>query len=440
MRLMSKAILTAALAGLTFGCVGGEVIDSGAAAGNAAGAKDDSGWIGADTFEVNAVVRGTVVTPEKGDWADLRTDADLQTQLVDLQLKFIKTTAEARGWRFNQLADDVRVVDVQEVDGGLALQYEAVVDMLGTLRGDVPALEDLQTRFEADVPLSPDGFGFSTMSACAKLDDSHSVADYNFHYYFAPQQDGCDLELTLAEIEITEVFERPISYPEYDQLMQQLEDGTIGFKAALVPNRGDKDPMSRFNVHAEMLENELGLSGTDMDGFRRYQWRQGQNLSMIIDLYDPSDLPWSGGFASHFRERLGDYTLVHYNGHSSYGSKDLLNEPEAYSDAYQIISLHSCQSYAYYSRQVFRAKATEEDPSGHALADILSTGKSSYPSGAPPTLRTLLSNLMEGLRAVESGQPHLAPDWLTISKKITGSTWGDIMYGIAGARENTWRP
>ena len=73
-------------------------------------------------------------------------------------------------------------------------------------------------------------------------------------------------------------------------------------------------------------------------------------------------------------------------------------------------------------------------------ADILATGKSSYPSGAPPTIRTILEALMEGMVAVDEGRPERAPSWNEVVSDIKESTWGDILYGMAGVRENTWRP
>jgi hypothetical protein len=243
-------------------------------------------------------------------------------------------------------------------------------------------------------------------------------------------------------VEVTDVFDRPRTYPEYDQLMQALPEGGIGFTAALVPNRGDNDPMSRFNSHADMLEQELGLTGelSSDETYQRYVWQKGE-IKMIIDLYDPTKAGWGrSGFEAGFRARLKDYTLVHYNGHSSYGSKHLLDDPDAYSDAYQIIVLHSCQSFAYYTRQVFRGKATASDPQGFATADIVATGKSSYPSGAPKTLNVLLSGLMDGMIAIDQGRPKSAPDWITMAEGMKRSTWGDILYGVAGVRDNVWQP
>jgi hypothetical protein len=403
--------------------------------------EKDSGWIGADSYEVGAIVSGIVIQSRTGDFSEVDTDPDQQIKLIDKQIKFIKTTAEKNGWRFNQLVDTVRVVNVVEDGDQIQIEYEAVVDMLGRLRGSsVPSLNELEAQlFQATVPMSPTRFTFQEMRNCSEVDGGHFVADYNFHYYFAPEKAECELELTEVAVQVTEVFPRKRTYPEYDRLLQALEGGGTGFKAALVPNRGDNDPMSRFQAHADMLEQELDLMGTDYpEGFRQYVWEQGQ-ATIIIDLYDPTQAP-GGQFADGFRARLGEYTLVHYNGHSSYGSKHLLDEPEAFSDAYQILMIHSCQSYAYYTRQAFRAKATLSDPSGFDLADIIATGKSSYPGGSPPTLRVLLSSLMDSMEAILEGEPEGAVDWITIAEKMSASTWGDILYGIAGVRTNTWSP
>ncbi len=408
-----------------------------------AGGKADSGWVGADTFEAGGTVLSLVRHPAEGEWRELATDPDVQLQLIDAQLKFVKTTAEANGWRFNQLADTVEIADVNVTDDGtVEILYEAVVDFLGRLEGrdGVPAFDDLtNTAFAALVPLDPINVAYSTMGDCSDT-EKYPISDKNFHYYFAPEAEDCELETTTADVRVTEVFEREIVWPEYDRLLGKLEGyDEPGFTAALVPNVGDSDPYSRFNVHREMLERNLGLSGVTAadDSYVRFEWIEG-GVAMIIDLYDPTLVRWD--FARQFRERLGEYTLVHYNGHSSYGTKHLLDEPESFTDTYQIIMLHSCQSYAYYTRQVFRAKATDEDPSGFDLADVVATGKSSYPSGAPPTLSYLLEHLMEGMVAVNNGKPEDAPDWISIVEGMSASTWGDIMYGVAGVRSNGWKP
>jgi hypothetical protein len=424
------------------GCGELKVLDAGTDDWNEQGQKDDSGWLGTDTFEVNALVTSTVVVRAMGDWFGVENDEDLQTKLVDLQIKYIKSTAERNGWRFNQLAETVEVTNIENGMNGVSITYKAQVDMLGRLTNSVPTLENVENgRFNATVPMVPMGFSYMDMNNCAEDEDGHTIRDYNFHYYFNPALENCTVEMTQASVEVTKVFDRPTAYPEYDQLMRPWDDGTVGFAAALVPNRGDNDPKSRFNAHKKVLENDLDLEGSlsDDNAFIRYTWRQG-NVTMVIDLYDPTVVSWSSSFDAHFRERLANYSYVHYNGHSSYGSKHLLDDPAAYSNDYQIVVMHACQSYAYYTRQVFRAKETAMDPTGMALADVVATGKSSYPGGSPPTAKVLLKSLMQGMVAIDSGRPASAPDWLKISKRITSATWGDILYGVAGVRYNTWNP
>ncbi len=443
-RSLFLALVFTASSLLTFGCASESTSDDNTDNSTIFDGKTDSGWLGSDTFEVNAVVRAIARQAPSDEWADLETDHELQVQLVDNQIKFIKNTAEALDWRFNQLADQVTIVSTEiDTNGDVVIEYEAIVDMLGRIPVEgVPPLDDLEPRiFTAEVPVDPVGFSYTTIQNCTVTDNGYSAADYNFHYYFAPDAPDCSMELIVAEIEITEVFPRDTVYPEYDQLMQPMVDGTVGFRAALVPNRGDTDPLSRFNTHADMLELQLGLEGVDAtDGnYRRYTWQRG-GVTMVIDLYDPTDLPWTTDFAESFRDKLSEYDLVHYNGHSAYGTKHLLDQPNSYSDDYQIIIVHSCQSYAYYTRQVFRAKATDEDPSGFALADVVATGMSSYPTGSPRTLRVILEGLMIGMEAIDNDRPENAPDWLMIAEAMSGITWGDIMYGVAGVRTNAWTP
>lgn len=101
--------------------------------------------------------------------------------------------------------------------------------------------------------------------------------------------------------------------------------------------------------------------------------------------------------------------------------------------------MHSCRSYPYYTRQVFRAKATEEDPTGFALADVVATGKSSYPGDSPWALKPLLQGLQQGIVAVHEERYSDAPTWLSIVSEMNKAAWG-ILYGAAGVRTNTWQP
>jgi hypothetical protein len=203
-----------------------------------------------------------------------------------------------------------------------------------------------------------------------------------------------------------------------------------------VPAEGDYDPMSRFDVHKRMLETELRITPENIEGGKAVRFTYTKaNVAIAIDLYDPTKTE----LTPQFRSALSKYQLVFFNGHSVYGTRDLLTDDASFSDRYQIVMMHSCRSYPYYVRQVFRAKATSEDPSGWANADVVATGESSYPTDSPRTLKPLLEGLLDGMALAESGTGAGAPSWNAIVKKMNDRTSG-IMYGVAGVRTNTWKP
>jgi len=203
-----------------------------------------------------------------------------------------------------------------------------------------------------------------------------------------------------------------------------------------VPATGDYDPMSRFDAHREMLENELGLVGEKVDDGKatRYTYVKG-DVAIAIDLFDPT----RAGLTPQFRSALSNYQLVFFNGHSVYGTRDLLTDESSFQSRYQIVMMHSCRSYPYYVNQIFRAKATGAEPTGWAGADVVASGESSYPTDSPRTLRPLLESLVDGMAKAKNANGAGAPSWNSVVKKMNDRTSG-IMYGVAGVRTNAWKP
>ncbi len=435
---------------------------------NEVGGGDDgrSGWSSDNSYEVAAVISSQIVHQATGDYAALATDAELQRSLAETQIKYVRNTIKAYPWQYylEQLAREITIdTDNIIVDGDtVTIPYTAAVDLVKKGNGsEPPALEDLQQKqFTAVVPLDPvdvyrTGYYQDRLGEdCADDYGDYILQEYKYYYYFAPEKEGCKERMEQlgiyhqAALEITEVYPVRTVYPEYDLLSSPLDDqGTVGFAAAILPNLGDDDPKSRFAGHKYELEHNLGLVGTSHDNGRywRYVWEQGQ-ARITVDLYDPTEIPYPFNFSSNFHQALGAYQLVQYNGHSNYGHKDLLANQQAFMDPYQIIVMHSCSSYAYYSQQVFRAKAsdaedaTDDEKLGWATADVLATGKSSYPSDSPTVMGILLQGLMDGLVAIEGGTPADAPSWQAMTRKMNQQTWGNILYGVSGSRTNAWQP
>jgi hypothetical protein len=398
----------------------------------------DTGWLGDTSYELGATVTSTVKQRAEGEYADLATSEDLQLQLLDAQWKFAKNALSAAGYHLNQLADTVKIVSKRVEGGTVTIEYQAQVDLLHELdRPEPPTLDQIATkRFALKLPLEPSGAYARADGKCHKDDDGGPSGDYNLYYYFDAERAGCPLAMHTASLTIDKVYERKTVYPEYDQLLGELGGGKAGFRAALLPAEGDDDRMSRFDAHRQMLERDLRLTGKRVEGDKILRFAYGRgSVAIEIDLFDPTKID----FTPTFRAALGKYQLVFFNGHSRYGTRDYLTDEAAFSKSYQIVMMHSCRSYPYYTRQVFRAKASDADPTGWAGADVVATGESSYPTDSPRTLKPLLIGLLDGMVAASEGNARQAPSWLAIVKKMNDATFG-IMYGVAGVRTNRWAP
>jgi hypothetical protein len=397
-----------------------------------AGGKADNGWLSAKTFELDGVLVSQVAVRAEGSLAELATDIGLQEQLVDDQLKFGKNAMANKGYHLNQLAEAVTIEAVEvepdpEEGDRVTLRYRAAVDLTARVpwSGDAPqSLEDLdQTEFVVPLPLDPLKMKQRFGARCA--DEEEHPSDYNYYYYFIPDQEGCDVELHQAELTLTKVHQQQVAYPEYDRLLSPLPSGLPGFSVAVLPG------VARDTVRGR-LEDELHLTGEEVEGesFTRYRL-PGENVEIVIDLFPGS---------YYFRDALGGgYQLVYYHGHSNYGTQPYFTDPQAFTSGYQIIAMSSCRSYSYYARQILDAKATAEDPKGWDATDVIANVNPGWVGSSSSTLTPLLKELRAGIEAVRNDRPEEAPDWLSIVRQMDRVD-GSPMYGLAGVRENRWKP
>jgi hypothetical protein len=408
--------------------------------------KADTGWVARDSFEVECVLNGKVQHRAIGEFAELATSRALQEQLIDSQVKFGKTQMKAAHYHLNQHVHQIRKISAA-VEGELVtLSYEISVDMIhqkGT-SDPVPTLESLEPRsFELLLPLDPIEAYATAGLKCFSDSCDCPMEDRNYFYCFQGDKEGCDAALPLAktELKLTRVYPPARTpYPEYDRLLTSLGDDLQGFRVALLPTLGDDEDHYTFDPIKRALDG-LGLVGelSKDKTYYRYLWTRNA-ATIVIDLYDPAVLGNSTAFIDAFHRALGDYEMIFYGGHSQYGTRPLLSEKSWYNDRYQIVMMESCRSYAYYIRQVFRAKATDEDPSGFANADVIATGVPSTFGNVMKLIVPILSKLMDGIDAVSAGKPEQAPSWLEILDMIGGLDWADAWHGVAGARTNSWQP
>jgi hypothetical protein len=152
-----------------------------------------------------------------------------------------------------------------------------------------------------------------------------------------------------------------------------------------------------------------------------------------------------------FAELLRHHEILVYNGHSFYGSLSVLNDPANYpADRYQIIMMNSCWSYAYYTKQVFAAKATTTDPRGWRDADVVNNSEKGWSYDMEATTRLLLTNLFVGAEVggTAAGRRYT---WQAIISALNDTArhrhelYGvpgshPELYGAGGVKDNLFSP
>lgn len=397
----------------------------------------DTGWVSNSSVEVESVMTGTVTTTLSSELPRLDTDQTQQEKLVDMQVKFAKVFFHDRNIWLNQVPEKVSISSVKKDGQTISITYSAVIDVLLPVKGAQPTLESLgTTNFSVPVPVNPVQVLQQAHQTCAKIDDPKRLTEYNYYYYFTPEKDGCLLSLTQNKVSFTKIYPIPTKvYPEYDKLMLNLGEPGVGFHAAIIPDSEDEDGLTRYNAHISPFKDEglVGVPSADQT-YTRFVWKNGP-AAAVIDVFNPT----KADPESIFKRALGKYEYVFFNGHSVYGTREFVADRSVFSTNYQVVVLHSCRSYPYYARQVFKAKSSEKDPAGYSLADVVATGETSYPWDSPVIMMITLRNLLEGITAVAQKTPAAAPDWNTIATEMNEDA-PNIFYGISGVRTNSWRP
>ena len=413
-----RALAAALLSTLAIGCGITDLPNEGQVG---PGGKGDNAWVSGETYEVDGTLTATLARKARGSYAKLANDLVLQEKLVDTQLKFAKNAMKARGYHVNQLAESVKIDKVVEADGRVTITYTAAIDLTASTGWFSKTLRE----FTVPLPLDPTDVKSRVGSKCADKLGPYSLHEYNYYYYFYPDQPDCDLELHQATLKTTKIHKQEKAYPEYDKLMTDLGDGKVGFKAAVLPGVA-------HDVVKGRLEDELGLTAEDVDGrFKRYRLQGEGNVEIVIDFY-PNEYS--------FKKTLASYQLVYYHGHSSYGTQPFFNDTSKFTKGfYQIIAMSSCRSYSYYTRLIMKAKATADDPKGWKHTDVIANINSGWVGDSSATLKPILRKLLAGIAAIKAGRSNNAPDWLTIVKAMDSAD-DYPMHGAAGVRENTWKP
>jgi hypothetical protein len=390
-------------------------------------------------------------------------------QLAGLQLKLAKAQLNDEKLHLNLAADSVDIDSIELQDTVIEVAYRITVETLVTkkeLRAEGIKPEDLiDTTFQVKVASDPRDLFERAGANCAVGFDPGSLGDENYFYYFDPTQENCALEMApRAEFRVRSLLPEKDTFPEYDKLVADGRiDAAVVFGAAEngVVHGGDWGVMMW-----RTFEVNLRIAGFKaMDGVTigsRFE-RIKAGLLEAITVISPYDLEALGsGGTDLFADLLKTNEMLFYNGHSFYGSLDVLGKKENYPpDTYQILFMNSCWSYEYYTRQVAQARTDDNDPTGWGLVDVVNNTTYAYFSQMERSSRTLLFNILAGAESLGIGEGGRRFSWQNIIATLNRNAKGECpredptmdfdcrhyrpraaheMYGVSGVTNNEFQP
>jgi hypothetical protein len=445
--------------------------------------KEDTAYIGSRAAELNAVFTGTVrvLVPGKTP-AELATLADTIkanpsswehrdiTGQVTEQIKYARNALKTEKLNLNLEGGSPTFSAITVIDGGLELAYEVSVESLVKFKeleaqGLQPA--DLVGKVvESRLPLVPAGLLERISNQCATDPDAPGaevpVADlgaHNLFYYFDTSRAGCPLgdgDLVTTRYEIRSSLDAPIAFPEYDRLVADKKV-TMGIVFGQIEH-GDLQTNDwgfiSFNAMTRAFRDKGFRVTSQLEGGNGHKLAKTYTGGLVveIEMWNPKS------FADHvdraqsnetFRSVMKRNEVFYYNGHAFYGSLTVLDERTAYpEDTYQVLFMDACWSYAYYTKQIFRNKATESDPTGYALVDVVNNTEPGI-TGSEHTAVVLYDQLFTGAAKANARQSTRLYSWNNIVKYMNehaerraeargGDHPDPEIYGVSGARDNAF--
>ncbi len=433
------------------------------------GGKSDTGYLSNLAVEVEGVFEsqlridlGAIDEAERAEWEALVEDDPtlVQTEL-DEQIKYAKNQINTAALHLNLSASDVEVTAAKVDEAGfLVVSYASRVETIITqtdLVDEGTTLETLlQQEYAAVLPDQAALMAEKVGTACLTADQTEAHA-YNYFYYFQPDRAGCTEAMDAAGIarvgarlRLESLAPAETVYPEYDQL---VADGRIDVVAFFGAANYDWEPGKwDWGVYQrDLFQRDLTARGFDSEATDEGQLfhRTSGGLEQYVMVVGPETLKSLKDDADGLFERMvRENEIIFYNGHSFYGSLDVLEKPTLYPGKYQIFFMNSCWSYEYYTKQIFKQNATEADPEGWLLADVVNDTESGWFHNMAGQSRILLANLLRGAETGgREGDRYYTWDRIigamndhAIEVYKDRRTETHEIYGVSGVRTNRFEP
>jgi hypothetical protein len=357
-------------------------------------------------------------------------------------------------------------VDEEALELSYTVEVESLVKFKDLEERNLTPADLVGKMVDAKLPLVPQGLFERVGNRCATDGDSgepppaEDLGAHNLFYYWDAERESCPLaaeDLIVGHYEIRSSLDAPNVYPEYDQLIADNKITMVAIFGQI--KHGELSNWDwgfiSFGDFTDAFEY-LGFERTETFDNRRghrLQKTYPGGLEVVLDMYTPVDFADEVDREqsnARFREAMSSHEIVYYNGHAFYGSLRVLDEPEAYPpETYQIIFMDACWSYAYYTKQVFRNKATEADPEGYALADVVNNTEPGI-TGSEQTAAVLYDNILKGAAALHVGQAPTIYSWNEMTAYMNAhaeeraarrTTYPDPeIYGASGVVTNKFQP
>jgi hypothetical protein len=445
--------------------------------------KSDTQYLGTRSAEIEAALTGKVRVALPGKTAtELQTIADAikanpsdynyrnVTEQVTEQIKYARNALRQSKYTLNLEGGEATYSKITVESGALVLEYSVKIESLVKYKEleaqNLKPSDLIGQKVDIKLPLVPAGLFDRIKGACSSDFDANRAAvpaedlrNDNMFYYWDPARTGCTLgaaDIVNAQYTVSSAAAAKTVYPEYDRL---IADGKI----TMVQIYGQIE-------HGDLSPNDWGfLSIKDVTrtltshGFKKTQTFPNNTghrlektlpngLKVEIDMLSPVS------FADHvdrnlsnakFREAIKSHEVVYYAGHAFYGSLTVLDEPTAYPlDQYQVIFMDACWSYAYYTKQVFRNRATAADPTGFINTDVVNNTEMGI-TGSEQTAMVLFEKMFDGADLVKGRKAAKNYSWNNLVKYMNthakaradarGETNEEI-YGVSGVTGNKFKP
>jgi len=427
------------------------------------GGKADTGYMSTLATELEGEYVGSLAldvtekTTEERDTlvGNFKSGAWSAKNIIMDQVKYAKNKINSEALHMNLYSNEIEVESAELVGDRIVVQYRASLESIvsneeleeagRTVEEVIGSITTVRT------PADPTDLFDRIGDKCAEGFDEGDLANYNYFYYFKPDKEGCDIELSEASFTVASLAPPETTYPEYDRLGA---DGKVTvmviFGAAGHEEEVDSWDwgMREWRDFKRYMQSRDFEKISDLEPGERFQ-RIKNGIEETIDILCPTDIYHNPESDNLFKQGIAEHELVLYNGHSFYGSLSVLKDCSVYpDDTYQIFHMGSCWSYEYYTSQVFECRKSDTDPHGWDLADVVNDTESGWFHNNAEFSRILLTNIFAGVETGgKDGDRYYT--WFNIISAMnkhaidTWKSWGtethEIM-GVSGVKNNQYDP